>query len=190
VAGMSKERLGTDLKPIFSYCVSIVTLIQLAIGFFIVLFPDKILMIAGKDFIVQPETLGILMFSHLLGGFFQLSATVLNGMGKSLYTLKIDFSSLCLAFVASYLLIPIFGLPGAAISTFACILLESVWNNVYIFKLHLKLYSKRVIPCVVWSVFLLFVYIFLPHISPILWQKITFYIVVLCGLAVTWKVAR
>jgi O-antigen/teichoic acid export membrane protein len=92
VAGMSKDRLSTDLKPIFSYCVNMVTLIQLAIGFFIVLFPDKILLIAGKDFIVQPEALGVLLFAHLFGGFFLLSAAVLNGIGKSLYTLKMDIA--------------------------------------------------------------------------------------------------
>jgi len=190
IAGMTEERLRTDLKPVFSYCVNMVTLIQLAIGFFIILFPDKILMVAGKDFIVQPETLGILLFAHLFGGFFLLTGTVLNGIGKSLYTLKMDIISLCMAFIVNYFLIPILGLPGAALSTLAFILLQSVWNNIYIFKLHLKLYSKKVIPYAVWSVFLLFVYIFLPHISPVLWQKIIFYVIVLCGLAVTWRIAK
>jgi len=185
IAGMNKERLNTDLKPVFSYCVNIVTLIQLIIGFFIVLFPDKILMIAGKDFIVQPETLGILLFSHLLGGFFLLSSTVLNGIGKSLYTLKMDIASLCVAFLVSYFLIPIFGLPGAALSTLAFVLLQAVWNNVYIFKLHLRLYSKKIIPYAIWSIFLLVVYIFLPSFSPSFLQKIIFYAVILCGLAFT-----
>ena len=190
IAGMSKERLATDLKPVFSYCVNMVTLIQLAIGFFIVLFPDKILMIAGKDFIVQPETLGILLFSHLLGGFFLLSGTVLNGIGKSLYTLKMDIASLCVAFLVNYFLIPIFGLPGAALSTLAYILLQSIWNNIYIFKLHLRLYSKKVIPCAVWSVLLLVVYILLPTLSPSFLQKIIFYVVVLCGLSFTYFINR
>jgi len=185
VAAMSKERLDTDLKSVFSYCVNMVVLIQLAIGFFIVLFPDKILMIAGKDFIVQPETLGVLLFAHLLSGFFLLSGVVLTGIGKSLYTLKMDIASLCVAFLVNYFLIPIFGLPGAALSTLAFILLQAIWNNVYIFKLHLKLYSKRIIPYAIWSVFLLAVYILLPNFSPSFWQKIAFYVVVLCGLAIT-----
>jgi len=185
IAGMSKERLATDLKPIFSYCVNMVTLIQLVIGFFIVLFPDKILMIAGKDFIVQPETLGIILFAHLLGGFFLLSGSVLTGIGKSLYALKMDIASLCVAFLANYFLIPIFGLPGAALSTLAFVLLQITWNNVYIFKLHLKLYSKKTIPYAIWSIFLLVVYIFLPNFSPSFLQKIIFYVVILCGLALT-----
>jgi O-antigen/teichoic acid export membrane protein len=188
IAGMDKERLRTDLKPIFSYCVSIVTFIQLIIGFFIVLFPEQILMIAGKDFIVQPETLGILLFAHLFGGFFLLASNVLNGIGKSLYTLKMDIASLCLAALVNYLLIPVLGLPGAAFSTLAFILLQSVWNNVYIFRLHLRLYSKKVIPYAIWSVLLLTVYILLPYFSLELWQKIVFYAVALCGLVVTRRI--
>jgi len=185
IAGMSKDRLGTDLKPVFSYCVNMIALIQLCVGFFIVLFPDKILMIAGKDFIIQPETLGILVFSNLLGGFFQFSSTVLAGIGKSLYILKMIVASLCVAFIVSYLLIPIFGLPGAALSMLAYILLQCVWNNVYIFKLNLRIYSKKIIPYLIWSVFLLAVYIFLPNFSFELWHKIIFYIGVLCGLLAT-----
>ncbi|MDR2595231.1 MAG: oligosaccharide flippase family protein [Fibromonadaceae bacterium] len=185
IAGMSKDRLSTDLKPIFSYCVNMVSLIQLVIGFFIVLFPDKILMIAGKDFIVQPETLGILLLAHLLGGFFLLSASVLNGIGKSLYTLKMDIASLCVSFLVNYFLIPILGLPGAALSTLAYIILQAVWNNIYIFKLHLRLYSKKIIPYAIWSIFLLVVYILLPSFSLSFLQKIIFYIVILSGLAFT-----
>jgi O-antigen/teichoic acid export membrane protein len=185
VAGMSKERLNKDLKQVFSYCVNMVTLIQLVIGFFIVLFPDKILMIAGKDFVVQPETLGVLLFAHLLGGFFLLSNVVLVGIGKSMYTLKMDIASLCVAFLVNYFLIPVLGLPGAALSTLSFVLLQAVWNNIYIFKLRLKLYSKKIIPYAAWSVFLLAVYILLPSFALELWQKIIFYIAVLCGLAAT-----
>jgi len=185
VAGMNKERLNTDLKPVFSYCINMVTLIQLCVGFFIVLFPDKILMIAGKNFIVQPETLGVLLFAHLFGGFFQLSVAVLNGIGKSIYTLKMDIASLCVSFLVNYFLIPVLGLPGAALSTLAYVLLQSIWNNVYLFKLHLKLYSKKIIPYAIWSIFLLIVYILLPTFSPSFLQKIIFYIVILCGLFAT-----
>ncbi|MCL2100845.1 MAG: polysaccharide biosynthesis C-terminal domain-containing protein [Fibromonadales bacterium] len=190
IAGMNKERLNTDLKPVFSYCVNMVTLIQLAIGFFIVLFPEQVLMLAGKDFIVQPETLGILLFAHLFGGFFLLTGAVLNGIGKSLYTLKMDLASLSVAFLVNYFLIPVWGLPGAALSTLAFILLQSIWNNVYLFKLNLRLYSKKVIPYMVWSIFLLAVYILLPNFPLELWQKITFYIVAICGLVATWRIFR
>jgi len=185
IAGMSKDRLNTELKQVFSYCVNMVTFIQLAIGFFIVLFPDKILLLAGKDFVVQPETLGILLFTHLFSGFFLLSNSVLAGIGKSLYLLKMNIVSFCLAFLVNYFLIPVLGLPGAALSTLAFTLLQSVCNNIYIFKLRLKLFSKKIIPYAVWSVLLFLAYILLPYFSFELWQKIIFYVVALCGLAIT-----
>ncbi|MDR1830637.1 MAG: oligosaccharide flippase family protein [Candidatus Fibromonas sp.] len=143
VAGMSEERLKTDLKPVFSYCVGMVTAIQIAIGFFIVLFPDKILMIAGKDFIVQPAALGILLFANLLGGFFGMAGATLNGMGKSFYTLKIDIISLATALILNYTLIPCFGLIGAALSTFLFTLFQAVWNNIYMLNLGFWPYSKK-----------------------------------------------
>jgi O-antigen/teichoic acid export membrane protein len=145
VAGMSEERLKTDLKPVFSYCVGKVTAIQIVIGFFIVLFPDKILMIAGKDFIVQPATLGILLFANLLGGFFGMAGPTLNGMGKSFFTLKLDTVSLAVALILNYMLIPHFGLIGAALSTFLFTLLQAVWNNIYMLKLGFWPYSKKLL---------------------------------------------
>ena len=143
VAGMSEERLKTDLKPVYSYCVGMVTFIQLVIGVFIVVFPNEILMIAGKDFIVQPSALGILLFANLLGGFFGMAGATLNGMGKSFYTFKLDTASLAVAFLANYLLIPPFGLVGAALSTFIFTLFQAVWNNAYMLKLGLWPYSKK-----------------------------------------------
>lgn len=46
-----------------------VTLMQLAIGFFIVLFPEQTMMIAGKSFITEDNpvaVLGILIIGNLL----------------------------------------------------------------------------------------------------------------------------
>jgi O-antigen/teichoic acid export membrane protein len=94
------------------------------------------------------------------------------------------------AFAANYFLIPIFGLVGAALSTLAFILLQSIWNNAYIFKLNLRLYSKKVIPYAIWSILLLAVYILLPDFSFELWQKILLYAIALCGLAGTWRFLR
>ena len=69
IAGMTKERLSSDLKPVFSYCVSMVTMIQLIIGFFIVLFPKEILHLSGSDFVVQHSAVWVLLFAQLLMGF-------------------------------------------------------------------------------------------------------------------------
>ena len=159
VAGMDKGRLKTDLKPVYSYCVFMVTFIQLMIGFFIVLFPDLILGIAGKDFIVQPETLGILLLVHLVAGFGGMSYVVLNGMGKSLYTLILDIAMLVVALITGYFLIPAFGLVGAALSMLCYNIVAIICNNVYLFKMGLQPYSLRLWSQVVWILILIAFYI-------------------------------
>ena len=159
VAGMDKGRLHTDLKPVYSYCVFMVTFIQLLIGFFIVLFPDLILGIAGKDFIVQPETLGVLLLVHLVAGFGGMSLVVLNGLGKSLYTLVLDIAMLVVALISGYFLIPAFGLVGAALSMLCYNIVAIICNNVYLFKMGLRPYSLRLWSQVVWILALVAFYI-------------------------------
>jgi O-antigen/teichoic acid export membrane protein len=186
VAGMEKDRLKTDLKGVYSYCVSWVTLIQLVIGFFIVLFPKEILGLAGKEFIVQPETLGILLFVHLFAGFWGMTGVVINGLGKSLYTLKMNVASLALALVLNALLVPTLGLVGAALSKLGFNLLQCVWNNAYLARMKLKLYARSLLPLVFWALVLVLLYTWLGFYGHdlSLWAKLGLYLVLvgaLCG---------
>lgn len=145
VAGMDSSRLKTDLKPVFTYCVSMVTLIQLAIGFFIVLFPEQTMMIAGKSFITKENpvaVLGILMIGNLINGMFGLSGSVINGLGKSKFMLKMNIVSLVFAITMNYLLIPLFGIAGAALSSMSYQILQCVWMNVYLVKMGYWPYKK------------------------------------------------
>lgn len=188
VAGMNRERLHTDLKPVFSYCVSMVTFIQLLIGFFIILFPNEILSIAGKDFIVQPEALGILLLVHLLSGFWGMSLVIMNGIGKSLYTLKMNLFSLAIALVSGYFLIPAFGLVGAAFSMLAYNVVAMIWNNIYLAKLGLWPYSLALLNRGVWICVLIVCYICL-NIETVelnLWQKGLAYLVAVTALGGQW----
>jgi O-antigen/teichoic acid export membrane protein len=117
VSGMNAERLKTDIKPIYSYCVSMATLIQIVIGFFIVLFPAEIMSIAGKNFVVQSEALGILLFTQLIATFFTMVSTIIVGMGKSIFNLKVSLLTLAFSLIFGFLLIPSLELVGAALST-------------------------------------------------------------------------
>jgi O-antigen/teichoic acid export membrane protein len=188
VAGMDKDRLHTDLKPVYSYCVSMVTFIQLLIGFFIILFPNEILNIAGKDFIVQPETLGILLLVHLLAGFWGMSIVIMNGLGKSLYTLKMNLFSLGIALVSGYFLVPALGLVGAALSMLSYNVVSMIWNNVYLAKMGLWPYSSKLINRFVWICVLIACYVILSvgNFELNLWQKSLAYLVSLLALGLQW----
>ena len=192
VAGMDKERLKTDLKPVYSYCVFMVTFIQLLIGFFIVLFPGEILSIAGKDFIVQPEALGILLLVHLVAGFGGMSIVVLNGMGKSLYSLIMDVISLGVALALGYFLIPALGLVGAALSMLGYNIMAIICNNIYLIKMGYRPYSVRLVSQVAWIVELITFYVMLnvkqPELSLV--EKGGIYLAVLALLGIYWKIVK
>lgn len=192
VAGMNNDRLHTDLKPVYSYCVFMVTFIQLVIGFFIILFPDIILGIAGKDFVVQPETLGILLLVHLVAGFGGMSIVVINGMGKSLYSLKMNLVSLGVTLVAGYFLIPVFELVGAALAMLCHNLVAIICNNIYLLRRGYRPYSSKLIFQVLWIMGIVAFYITLNvHVfSPTRVEKVIMYVVVLLLLGLYWKTQR
>ncbi len=192
VAGMDKNRLKTDLKPVYSYCVSSVTFIQLLIGFFIILFPNEILGIAGKDFIVQPQALGILLLVHLLNGFWGMAIVIMNGIGKSLYTLKMNLFSLGIALVSGYFWVPAYGLVGAALSMLCYNVVAMIWNNVYLAKMGLWPYSSKLVNRFVWICVLIACYAALNlfQVEWNLWQKSAAYLISLLALGAQWLYDR
>lgn len=192
IAGMDRDRLKTDLKPVYSYCVSMVTYIQLIVGFFIILFPGEILSIAGKEFIVQPETLGILLLVHLLAGFWGMAIVIMNGIGKSLYTLKMNIFSLAVALISGYFLVPAYGLVGAALSMLMYNIIAMVWNNAYLAKLGLWPYSSRLISQMIWIVGLVAFYILLnlDVFTPSIPEKICIYVLILAALGLQWMLQK
>ncbi len=190
VAGMSKNRLDTDLKPVYSYCVSMVTLIQLAIGFFIVLFPEQTMMIAGKSFITKENpvaVLGILMIGNLLNGFWGLSGAVINGLGKSRFMLGMNVVSLIFAVLMNALLIPSLGIAGAALSSMSYQVLQCVWMNLYLRRMGYWPYQGRLIVQGIWMVLFAAIYLVENRFySPSLFSKGVLYAALLLGIAGTF----
>lgn len=161
IASMSQNRLATDLKPTVSYCIFIITTIQLFIGFFIILFPTEILLFIGSDYLVQPMSLGILLMVQLLLGFFGMAFVIMNGIGKSLYTLKMNLFSLAVSGVCGCLFIPRFGLVGAALSTLTYNIVQMIWNNVLLSRRRLWPYANALWNQIFWIIALIVLYAFL-----------------------------
>lgn len=183
VAGMEPEKMKRNLPHVYSYCVSMVATIQLGVGFFIVLFPEETLMLAGKSFVQNPEVLGVLLFGNLFNGVFGLSGMVLNGMGRSKFLLKLNIYSLIFVFSLNFLLIPKFGLIGAAMSTLLLQIFQGVWMNVELIKSGLWPYKKHLWVQGFWSLGLLLLYILINTVfHPLLWMKIALFAVCLFAL--------
>lgn len=177
VSEMSEDRLKTDIQPVFSYCVSMATQIQIVIGFFIVLFPAEIMSIAGKNFALQPKALGILILFQLVATFFGMVNTIIDGIGKSVVNLQVSLLSLVLSLIFGFLLIPSFGLLGAALSTLLPAIISAFYSNLYLFKREMRPYSPKLWVEIVWIIALLSLYVVLNaqgiHLE--MWQKIVFY---------------
>lgn len=186
ISEMNEERLKTDIKPIYSYCISMATLIQIVIGFFIVLFPAEIMSIAGKDFIVQPKALGILLFFQLILTFFGMTSTIIAGIGKSIVLLKVNLLTLVLSLICGFLLISSFELVGAALSTLIYGIASALYCNIYLFKRKLQPYSKKLWIDLTWIAILISLYIILNawNIHLETWQKIILYVGILLVLGV------
>lgn len=184
VSGMDESRLKTDLKPVYSYCVSMATMIQVIIGFFIVLFPEEIMSIAGKSYVVQPMALGILLFFQLVVTFFGMVNTVIDGIGKSVVNLKASIIQLVTSVVAGFILIPHFGLLGAALSMLLYGIVSSVYCNVYLLKRKLQPYSRKLWAEIVWMVLLIALYVLINAqlVTLTMVGKIVVYVCVLLAL--------
>jgi len=192
VAGMSKDRLKTDLKPVYSYCVSMVTLIQLGIGFFIVLFPEQVMLIAGKSFISNENpvaVLGILMIGNLINGLFGLSGSVINGLGKSSFLFLMNVVSLVVAVLLNYLFVPRIGIAGAALSSMLYQVMQCVWMNIYLKQMGYWPYEKSLIVQGVWIAALTALYVAVNTVYfPTLGVKCAIYAFVLLLILFTfWK---
>lgn len=159
VSEMNEERLKTDLKPVYSYCVSMATLIQIVIGFFIVLFPSEIMSIAGKSFVVQPKALGILLFYQLVATFFGMVNTIIDGIGKSFVNLKVSLLALVLSLLFGVLLIPPFELVGAALSMLIYGIASAICYNVFLLRQKMQPYSRKLWVELAWTVALLALYV-------------------------------
>ena len=137
---------------------------------------------------MQPETLGILLLVHLLAGFWGMAIVIMNGLGKSLYTLKMNIFSLGIALGSGYFLVPAYGLVGAALSMLCYNVVAMIWNNVYLAKMGLWPYSSKLINRFVWICVLIACYVVLnlQIVELNLWQKAVAYLVALAALGLQW----
>ena len=117
VSGMDSNTLRIKLKDVFSYSVNMVLMIQFAIVFTMFFFPKELLSLAGTQYSVDTVPFLILVISYLIVGYSELSGQVILGLGKSSILLWIDLTILVFATIMNALLIPEFGMRGAALST-------------------------------------------------------------------------
>ena len=121
-----------------------------------------------------------------------MSIVVLNGMGKSFYSLIMDVISLGVALALGYFLIPAFGLVGAALSMLGYNVVAIICNNIYLLKMGYRPYSIRLVSQVVWIIGLITFYVMINVKQPdfSLVEKGGIYLGVLALLGIYWKIVK
>ncbi|NTV24663.1 MAG: polysaccharide biosynthesis protein [Chlorobiaceae bacterium] len=111
----------------------------------IVLFPREVLSVFGEGFPESSTALLLLSLSALLQAWFGLGSTVLAMAGGERLSLLNQAAALCLQIMLHLLLIPRFGLDGAAVSTLAVTILLSAARALEMrYLLGIALFSGRV----------------------------------------------
>lgn len=113
--------------------------ISLIIFFNIILFSESILSVFGDEFIVGANVLLILALGELISSGMGLAGNILEMSGRPKVELLNTTATLVLILVLNYLLIPVYGITGAAVSYSVTIALVNLARVIELFvfeKIH------------------------------------------------------
>lgn len=129
------DRLSDILKVITRWALTLSFPVFLSLFFF----PSFFLSFFGTEFMQGTECLTVLLVGNFFGGVSALSDSVLFMSGRSDLCLKNNIFIICFNTLLNYLLIPKFGILGAAYATGMSLFLISLFrlSEVYLFlKIH------------------------------------------------------
>ncbi|MGJ8743439.1 MAG: oligosaccharide flippase family protein [Polaribacter sp.] len=132
ISKLYSENKILEIKPLIIKSSKIVLLITLPILILILIFSKHILLFFGEEYLNAFQSiliLSICQFFYAISGFVDL---ILNMTGKQRVFGKITFITAMINIILNLLLIPIYGITGAAISTGFSILLTNGLGAVYV----------------------------------------------------------
>ncbi len=112
------------------------TSISLPIFLLIVITPKFLLTIFGEEFISGDNALVILTFGQFFSAFAGPTIYILNMTGKENTVKNIFIVGTIVNIVLNYILIPIYGIEGAAIATAFSMVFWNSLSVIYIYKFH------------------------------------------------------
>ncbi len=122
------------LQQIITKAVNISFIIVLPFSLLLFFVGKDILQIFGHEFMTAEVALDILIFGHFVEVILG-SGALLLGMAKSEHIVAITFSTMAVFnILLNYLLIPVYGLNGAAISSMVSLLFAKLFFTIYVAK--------------------------------------------------------
>jgi O-antigen/teichoic acid export membrane protein len=155
---------GEDLKPLYSTVTKWVTAISFPIALLCLAVPETLLsLFFGETFIAATPALRILAFARLSGIALGPNAITLTALGHSREVFWGLTISNLLAITLSFVLIPTWGITGAALAAGTSVMLSNIYSSYKLYRLaNVPPVSKSFLPVsaimgvLVLSVFLTF----------------------------------
>ncbi len=126
----------SGLRKIIKQTTLINTLISLPIFIAIIAIPNFLLHLFGEEFEVGKSALIILGVGQFFSAFSGSAMHILNMTGKEKTGRNIIFFATVLNIVLNYILIPKYGIMGAAIATMTSTIIWKTLAVIYIYKYH------------------------------------------------------
>jgi O-antigen/teichoic acid export membrane protein len=121
-----------ELQKLMTKSSKVISLTTLPLVIIFILFSDYYLLLFGQDFVSGKVALIILCLGQLFNALTGLPDILLNMTGNESYTAIISAISVALNVVLNALLIPIWGIEGAATATTISIIFSAILNLIVV----------------------------------------------------------
>ncbi len=123
------------LKKMIQNATKLISWSSLLIFFFIIFFADKILYLFGPEFLAGKNVLIILAISYLFNAFCGPVGFVLNMTGEEKKFQNAIIIGALMNVVLNFILIPLWGIVGAALATGISTILWNVISSLYVHRI-------------------------------------------------------
>ena len=143
IAELYSKNDHTALKSFLRANARLIFFLSLPLILGLLIFPSTLLGFFGEDYIQATSALYFLLAGHFASTIFGAVAVYLNMTGKQALFQNILLITVCLNLMLNWLLIPKYGIEGAAIASSACVIFWNVVAAVRIYKLdRIKLFVR------------------------------------------------
>jgi stage V sporulation protein B len=138
VASLKRRPDAIHIRDAYLHAGQATLALQIPIFAFLLFFSSHLLGLSGEAYRAGEIPLLIFAFTLIITGYLGLGGTVVLGLGKSRWGVFNDLLCLCLSLGFNFLLVPRYGITGAALGTSLAILLTNlVWfaETIYLIRL-------------------------------------------------------
>lgn len=138
IAQLKRGIDSANIRDAYLHAGQTTLALQIPIFAFLTFFAGPLLSLSGPEYAQGESALLIFAFTLIIIGYLGLSGVVVLGMGKSRWAMFNDLLCLVLALLFTPVLVPRYGIAGAAMGTSLSILLTNVvwfFETIYLIRL-------------------------------------------------------